>query len=355
LVNNGRSYRLIGRELGLSKNTVTDIVKRCRAVQLVFMLLCFVAASAWGQEQRPSAELQHAVDAAPPTVQACAAVASLADSGAHALRSASVVGRDTPINLGSNQPVEHRDDYVEMARWNDEIAVVRIAGRTWEIAYNVGALDDTAGLIAATDGSAVCHFHTVWQPPTFRMLSNGDRGNAETYRALLFGHGRVPPTAKVDVESVWNSSGFPRHDLQLQPLSWRVDLMNDGQPLTLVRVELSSGAGARGCDFDMLGVVQNGRLTRSGLLESIFWEGGSIAPVSQALEKLLRPSMCYRLVETPVLDQDDRAYVLVDNTAQEPVPFSRVKLLVGARNGTMQPLALLSWRVRNQVDPPPKP
>jgi DNA-binding CsgD family transcriptional regulator len=47
LVNNGRSYRLIGRELGLSKNTVTDIVKRCRAVQLVFMLLCFVAASAW--------------------------------------------------------------------------------------------------------------------------------------------------------------------------------------------------------------------------------------------------------------------------------------------------------------------
>ncbi|BAI74139.1 hypothetical protein AZL_a06080 (plasmid) [Azospirillum sp. B510] len=28
----GRSYRLIGRELGLSKNTVTDIVKRHRDV-----------------------------------------------------------------------------------------------------------------------------------------------------------------------------------------------------------------------------------------------------------------------------------------------------------------------------------
>jgi putative DNA-invertase from lambdoid prophage Rac len=27
----GRSYRLIGRELGLSKNTVAEIVKRARA------------------------------------------------------------------------------------------------------------------------------------------------------------------------------------------------------------------------------------------------------------------------------------------------------------------------------------
>ncbi len=32
LVAKGRSYRLIGRELGLSKNTVTDIVKRNRSV-----------------------------------------------------------------------------------------------------------------------------------------------------------------------------------------------------------------------------------------------------------------------------------------------------------------------------------
>jgi putative DNA-invertase from lambdoid prophage Rac len=31
LVGKGRSYRLIGRELGLSKNTVADIVKRARA------------------------------------------------------------------------------------------------------------------------------------------------------------------------------------------------------------------------------------------------------------------------------------------------------------------------------------
>jgi hypothetical protein len=30
LVGKGRSYRLIGRELGLSKNTVADIVKRAR-------------------------------------------------------------------------------------------------------------------------------------------------------------------------------------------------------------------------------------------------------------------------------------------------------------------------------------
>ena len=33
LVAKGRSYRLIGREVGLSKNTVADIVKRHRAVQ----------------------------------------------------------------------------------------------------------------------------------------------------------------------------------------------------------------------------------------------------------------------------------------------------------------------------------
>jgi putative DNA-invertase from lambdoid prophage Rac len=34
LVAAGRSYRLIGRELGLSKNTVAEIVKRTRAEQL---------------------------------------------------------------------------------------------------------------------------------------------------------------------------------------------------------------------------------------------------------------------------------------------------------------------------------
>ena len=33
LVGNGRSYRLIGRELGLSKNTVAEIVKRSRDTQ----------------------------------------------------------------------------------------------------------------------------------------------------------------------------------------------------------------------------------------------------------------------------------------------------------------------------------
>ena len=33
LVAEGRSYRLIGRELGLSKNTVVEIIKRDRAVQ----------------------------------------------------------------------------------------------------------------------------------------------------------------------------------------------------------------------------------------------------------------------------------------------------------------------------------
>lgn len=31
LIKIGRSYRLIGRELGLSKNTVAEIVKRSRA------------------------------------------------------------------------------------------------------------------------------------------------------------------------------------------------------------------------------------------------------------------------------------------------------------------------------------
>jgi DNA invertase Pin-like site-specific DNA recombinase len=31
LIEQGRSYRLVGRELGISKNTVADIVKRNRA------------------------------------------------------------------------------------------------------------------------------------------------------------------------------------------------------------------------------------------------------------------------------------------------------------------------------------
>lgn len=34
LVENGRSYRLIGREVGLSKNTVAEIVKRKRATDI---------------------------------------------------------------------------------------------------------------------------------------------------------------------------------------------------------------------------------------------------------------------------------------------------------------------------------
>ena len=36
LVAQGRSYRLIGRELGLSKNTVADIVRRKRAASAGF-------------------------------------------------------------------------------------------------------------------------------------------------------------------------------------------------------------------------------------------------------------------------------------------------------------------------------
>lgn len=35
LVAEGRSYRLIGRQLGLSKNTVADIVRRCRATSAI--------------------------------------------------------------------------------------------------------------------------------------------------------------------------------------------------------------------------------------------------------------------------------------------------------------------------------
>jgi putative DNA-invertase from lambdoid prophage Rac len=42
LVAKGRSYRLIGRAVGLSKNTVADIVKRHRAkaTQIALPLLC---------------------------------------------------------------------------------------------------------------------------------------------------------------------------------------------------------------------------------------------------------------------------------------------------------------------------
>ena len=52
LVAQGRSYRLVGREVGLSKNTVADIVKRNRAAQLLLALMCLAVCSVNVGERR---------------------------------------------------------------------------------------------------------------------------------------------------------------------------------------------------------------------------------------------------------------------------------------------------------------
>ena len=48
LVQEGRSYRLIAREVGLSKNTVADIIKRSRATAVALLVL-LTAIPAWAQ------------------------------------------------------------------------------------------------------------------------------------------------------------------------------------------------------------------------------------------------------------------------------------------------------------------
>jgi len=303
LVAQGRSYRLIGREVGLSKNTVAGIVKRSRSAQLALMLLWLAGAPAWAQASTSGAASQDAAEVALRTQRACASIADLANTGVQALQAADLVGRDIPIDLRNNghpekivrleqgtahQPyladeAHHPIDfpstaYWEVGRWATEVVVLQVEQRTWRVDWDAGRLDGTAALVAATDGTAICRFHTAWQAPTLKLLPGAEPGRARTYRALLLGQGLAPPTAGKDPDAVRAASNLPNTWFSIEAPSWRVDLMNNGQPMTLIRVSFSSGAGS-GCDFNLLGLVRNDRVVAAGLGRTWLGDHPPLAPL----------------------------------------------------------------------------
>ena len=372
----GRSYRLVGREVGLSKNTVAGIVKRSRAAALAALVLYFAAPSAWAQAPVPKAALQYAADSTPRTRRACAAIAAVANRGARALRAADLVSRNVAIDLGNDghprtivrldgigtahQPyladeAHHPIDfpstaYYEAARWADKLVVIQAKQRIWRVDWYAGSLDGTAALVAATDGTAICRFHTTWQAPTLKLLPGAEPGLAHAYRTLLLGKGLAPPTAGLDPDSVQAATNMPpdytSFSKRVEAPSWHVDLMNNGKSMTLTRVDLASGAGS-GCDFQILGLVQNGGVVAAGFGRTWLADRPALAPATPELQRQLNNVGCSDVAETPLLDQKQRAYVLFDNVAKHPDSVERVSLLAGARKGTMRALARLSWKAWN--------
>jgi hypothetical protein len=339
------------------------------AVRSTSFGLVAVATLLIGLQWSPAAALE--TDA-----RACLSIADIADHGDQHLRTVNLVGRDlsAPIDLRNDghpdrlrviyqgtagmpalaneagEPIGPgtTDYYFNLARWATEIGVLRVEGRVWEVEWDAGSLDDSAALIAATDGSAVCEFHTTWLQPTFQMLPGGKPDDAETYRDILTGGGEAPPSAALDKTAVAASlTQYGPGLMQLRALSWRVDLMGTGKPVTLARIDMASGRG-RGCDHTFLGLVEDNKITALGIVMT--WpQTNLIAPMSPVLDRLASPLFCMRPVETPVLGRDMRAYVLIDNTVIAPEIVDRIRLLAGARDGFMQALARLSWRVQNEV------
>ena len=343
-------------------------------------------APAWAQAPRDTPAARYAIDTAPRTIQACDPIAALADRGADALRAADILGQDLSIDLrndghpqkvfrlddegsahqpylsnAAHQSIDEpsREDCLDIARWAWEITVLRIGTRIWEVKWDAGSLDSTAALTAATDGSAFCRYHSTSLPPDFRMLPGGKPSQADIYRALLHGEGLAPPSAGLDAQALGAASGLkhPGTSLFAKPVSWRVDLLDNGPPLTMTGISLASGAG-RGCGRDFLAFVQDGRIAKFDFLplQEVDQErGAGMAPLSESLRQLVQPLSCVDLTELPVLDRTGRAYVLLDNSKIAPLGTGLVRVLVGAEAGTMQPLARLAWRGRNEVPPPPKP
>lgn len=364
------------------------------AVPLALVLLSVANASAWAQGgslgalDPAEAALWRAADAAPRPMRACKAIAALANRGARALRTADLLGRNVPIDLRNDGhprtvhreapgsaawpilvdeahqllDVPYRADYSEAVRWASEISVLRIGTRTWTVDWDSGHVDGTAALEGATDGTAVCRFRTTWRAPTLKLLPEGERARMRTYRALLLGQASVPTPANIDLGAVQEASdlsGLP-HPVHVEAPSWRADLMNDGQQLTLVRVSVMSGGG-RGCAYDPLGLMRNGRIVGAGLAQPVHPGHPTLAPTSPALQWLLGPVVCSGVAETPVLGGDKRIYILAYNIAAMPNRTAetggveRVRLLAGVRKGTMRALARLSWKARNELLPPNPP
>ena len=296
-------------------------MKRSRVAPLATLVLYFAGGSAWALAPLPEATSQHAADVAPRTRRACADIAAVANRGVRALRAADLVGRNVPIDLsndGHPRTILRLDDqgtmhmpyladeahqpiggsnYLEAARWASEVVVLNVEQRTWRVDWDAGSLDGTAALAGATDGTAICRFHTAWPAPTLKLLPDAEPGRAQTYRTLLLGGGVVPPTTGIDPDTVQAASNLSDTSLSVVAPSWRVDLMNRGQPMTLIRLSLASSAG-RGCDYDQLGLVRDGRLTAVGLGRAWLEDRAPLAPASPALQRQLEHIVCSGVTET---------------------------------------------------------
>jgi hypothetical protein len=256
--------------------------------------------------------------------------------------------------MASRKSGGYRDDYAEYTRCASDIAMLRVGGRIWEVAWERRRQDDTAVLIAATDSGAVCTFHSAWQPPTLEMLSGGEPQAASIYGEILLGTPKIAPSVGLDTKAVEantvGTEGWQGHTLG--PLSWRLDLAGDGRPVTLVQIEWAYGGG-RGCSLTILDVVRDGRVAHS--ISDWEWpmETAPAMPMSPALQKLITEVSCEQLVETPVLGKDGHTYILFENTAPPygPGRLNGVRLLAVVRDGMLQPMARLAWQMRNEVVP----
>ncbi len=350
---------------------MAKIIRRSRAtgVALLFLL---AAGPAWAHV---------AVDETPQTRRACVAIAALANRGANALRGQDLVDRDVSVDLrndghprkireyragsagtpylgdemGEEIPHPNRDDFFEVSRWAPDIAVLRIDQRFWEVDWIASAINGSAALLAATDGVAVCLFHSDAHPSAVSLFAGTDPKDAPIYSDILMGHGAPAPPAAVDTKTVEAAWQAPHNGYSLGTLSWRVDLTGAKLPITLMQAEFNSGAGA-GCGSTDLALVQNGEVTAIGLAQHGRAVAKPLIPLSPNLDEILNgPYGCKGIVETPVMGSDKQAYVLISNTDVHPTRADSIRLLAGARGGVMYPLARLLWRLRNDVVSTTKP
>ena len=222
--------------------------------------------------------------------------------------------------------------------------------------YEKSGLNGSATLLAASDGTAVCLFHEDGQSPTVSLFAGTDPRDTSIYTDILMGHGVPAPSAAVDTKDVEAAWRTPHYGYSLDPVSWRIDLTGAKDPMTLVRAEFNSGAGA-GCGSTDLALVQHGEITAIGLAQHGAAVIRPLIPLSPELGEILNgPYGCTEIVETPIMGSDNQAYVLISNTATRPTRGANsMRLLAGARGGVMYPLAKLSWRWRNLVGAPTPP
>lgn len=319
------------------------------------------------------------------TARACRTIAAIADRGADALKAADLSRRrhGTSLDLlnDGHPKVIHFDtqgtahspaledeggnaawdgagwnNLPEAVRWANELSVLKAGGRTWVVSWDDGS--NVAVLDGATDGHATCEFRTEWLPPKVRLLPGGRPSEIQTYQNLLFGRGHVPP--RIEFHDALEPSALFHHqsgstgDYGVGTDGWRVDLANSGHPMDLVGMGYISGAGA-GCDFSQFGLVRDGTVVASLLGAPL----PPIVPFSSAFDGPNRRMSegvrnffdnCGNGAYVPVLDDHGRAYVMLDTTdAGKHLTAGGVRVLAGARDGKLQPLARLVWAVRNQV------